>query len=306
MKYKTMNFINKITGFNTTILQENDNTYINNNQSTDRKQMIIGSSAARTGTSTLQHALNILGYNCYHFKELVKNKDFEIFIELGHEKQKIKKQKTLIDYNEWDTIFHDRGYTACVDDPTRLYYKELMGYYPNYKVIHCVRDAEKWYYSTRETVAEIVTIWSSRWLYKLLFSKINQCLLESIIKIEYDSHKKLTDPKYKDFMINRYNMWNREVINYVPKGRLLLFDFTKGHGWNELCQFLEIKQVPNIPFPRLNTREKWKRIIMTLNLVADVVNVGLVISMFGIVYYYRDSKVGIQIKQILSSLQFSK
>ena len=69
------------------------------------------------------------------------------------------------------------------------------------------------------------------------------------------------DLKNKQEVIKRYNQINEETLNFLPKGRSLVYDVKT--GWEPLCNFLNVP-VPSIPFPKSNTRNGFKQ------LVADV------------------------------------
>jgi hypothetical protein len=105
---------------------------------------IIGAGFGRTGTLSLKHALEELGYSpCYHMSEL--------FDKPGVDAQwdAIVSGKPA----DWHTIF--KGYQATVDWPACTFYKELMQLYPDAKVLLSVRDPEKWYDSVANTIYRV-------------------------------------------------------------------------------------------------------------------------------------------------------
>eukprot|EP01083_Nonionella_stella_P070177 187606_1 len=269
----------------------NDNTFNESRKSNDKETFIIGSSVGRTGTSSLQRALNILGYNCYHMRELTKNSDFELWIPLGTEKLKLKQNELsdteLVDYNEWNTIFTDRNYTACVDEPSCCFYKELMRHYPNYKVIHSVRDSEKWYNSARQTTMAgyllVKNKWFLRWVAGHYLEMLTQCLYKFVYDIDCDDQ--FDD---KELAKKKYDEWNEEVVNYVPKDRLLLFDVKQ--GWEPLCAFLGIKDIPQQPFPHSNERMMITNAIRMGTLICNIVDLSVLIASCGVAYYMYQKK----------------
>ena len=91
---------------------------------------IIGSGLGRTGTKSLQTALNMLGMGpCHHMAE--------VFLQ----PETMPLWVAAADGNpEWDRIF--AGYASAVDYPAAAYWRELVAYYPDAKVIHTTRDAE--------------------------------------------------------------------------------------------------------------------------------------------------------------------
>src|SRR5262249_4216448 len=97
---------------------------------------IIGAGLMRTGTMTMQVALERLGYHCYHMREVPQ--------EPGHLNawHKLVTGQAPID---WHTLFHK--FDATVDTPACLYYKELLEAFPDAKVVLTVRDPDRWYES---------------------------------------------------------------------------------------------------------------------------------------------------------------
>src|SRR5690242_9375087 len=105
---------------------------------------VIGAGFGRTGTLSLKHALEELGFGpCYHMSELF-------------EKPNVDKQWDAIVRGEpadWPAIF--KGYRASVDWPSCAFYKEQMQVYPEAKVLLSVRDPEKWYDSVINTIYRV-------------------------------------------------------------------------------------------------------------------------------------------------------
>merc|ERR1712228_933931 len=207
-------------------------------------------------------------------------------------------KNTLIEH-EWNEVFRNRNYLAHADEPSCAFYKELMEYYPKSKVIHNVRDAEKWYNSAIRTIMGLNLTLKERWLCRLFFSKKNQLYWNCVGDYLFDG--RLRD---KEFVMKRYNDWNEEVIASVPKDRLLVFDLKK--GWEPLCKFLGVKDIPNIPFPHSNERALLEGALWKLNLICDAVNVCLFIMPIAMGYYYRNTDVMKRATDALMSFVFRK
>src|SRR5947209_1084232 len=62
----------------------------------------------------------------------------------------------------------------------------------------------------------------------------------------------------KDRAIDIFERHNREVVERVPRERLLVFDVAE--GWEPLCRFLGVP-VPTEPFPHLNDRASFGQMI---------------------------------------------
>src|SRR4051812_7397946 len=107
---------------------------------------IIGSGMGRTGTHSLKLALEMLGFDkCYHMAELFQHPEQVTYFERAERGEQVS----------WEALF--QGYRSAVDYPVARYYKQLMSYYPDAKIIHTVRDAESWYQSASQTI-----IWASK------------------------------------------------------------------------------------------------------------------------------------------------
>jgi len=60
----------------------------------------------------------------------------------------------------------------------------------------------------------------------------------------------------KQHVINCFERHNQEVINSVPRGKLLVIE--PGDGWAPLCEFLEV-DVPENDYPRINSTEDFQK-----------------------------------------------
>ena len=209
---------------------------------------VIGTGVGRTGTHSLKLALEQLGFGkCYHMVELFQRPENVIYFEKAERGEEVN----------WDKLFE--GYNSAVDYPVARYYKQIIPKYPSAKIIHTVRDPESWYQSAMETI-----FWASKpsigrmlsLMIKLPFSstlrkrfpvlKYNGQLVDNIFG---------KDLKNKQEVIKKYNEINAETLNFIPKGRSLVYDVKT--GWEPLCNFLNVP-VPSTPFPRSNVRDEFK------------------------------------------------
>ena len=246
------------------------------------KLFIIGVGNPRTGTSSMRDALTKLGFKCYHMRCVYQEKQMnhqQKWIDIGAQKLKLKKSKNItsykqwneiqIDYN-WDEIFKStkdgKPYYAFTDAPCYAFYQEIMKFYPNHKIILTVRDSNKWYESAMNTI-----YFASRYycghLYFYLFNDYSFKHKKLAINTVWDL---MFDDKFENeqYAKNKFNEWNKNVIDYVDKDKLLIFN-VKYDSWDKLCKFLDIPQdkIPNEPFPHSNERkilkdmardQKWK------------------------------------------------
>lgn len=208
---------------------------------------VIGSGVGRTGTFSLKLALEELGFNkCYHMYELFQNPSGIKYFQQAERGEDVN----------WDELF--AGYKSAVDYPVARYYKQIMKYYPDAKIIQTVRDPEAWYKSISNTIFKVSRPSIRKRLNMILkfpfSSEIRQRLPIYIFNgkmVESEFGKDLND---KEGIIKRFNQRNAEVVAIVPKERLLIFDAKE--GWEPLCKFLNV-HVPDKPFPKTNSTEEF-------------------------------------------------
>ena len=220
---------------------------------------VIGAGFGRSGTTSLREALHLLGYlPCYHMMVVLSR--------YSHLKFWIRaKPGEPVDYR-W--IF--RGYKATVDWPVCEFYRELMAEFPDARVLLNVRDPGQWYDSMVETIWAIQTAFP--WWFPKAYRKVHDDLLwNSRFNGEFPDRAKT---------IAVYEAHIAEVRHTVPPERLLVFDASE--GWAPLCGFLG-KPVPaNVPFPHLNDRRFFQRVITALRVVEWVVPALVVASLLGL------------------------
>jgi len=225
---------------------------------------VIGAGFGRTGTASLQSALEELGFGpCYHM--------YEVFEHPEHAaSQKSAWRGEPVD---WDEVLG--SYEATVDWPACAFYGELMERHPDAKVLLSVRDSDRWYESTRNTVYKLTKL-SSR----SPFARVGLALL-SLLKFGTFTIRPLQiaeeiagqgtfEGKFEDkrYAIEVFNQHNEEVKRRVPKERLLVYEVKE--GWGPLCEFLGVEE-PDEPFPRLNDTAE----VQCLILVARILSVAI-------------------------------
>jgi len=207
---------------------------------------IIGAGFGRTGTTSLQAALQELGFNkCYHMRENFKHPSHAALWNQAWN-DVIAGRKPI-----WTELF--AGYQATVDWPGCTYYKELMAAYPDAKVLLSVRDSERWYESTRDTIYQISKSWLL-FLMKLLIPHARRLYAMNEKTIWQGTFQgKFEDQAYA---IKIYEDHITAVKAYVPPEKLLIYSVKE--GWGPLCRFLEV-DVPETPFPHLNEKALMQR-----------------------------------------------
>ncbi len=202
---------------------------------------IVGAGMGRTGTASLKVALETLGIGrCYHMSEVLKNPKF------------VKSWIDVADGNpDWDKIFN--GYSATVDNPGCNYWKELAAYYPDAKVILTVRDANKWFDSTNETIH------SGEFAGFIKNSPFGE-MVQRIIWDAMGNHM-----QDREHMVEFFTKRSEEIVSSIAADRLLIYQVSE--GWEPLCEFLDVP-VPNTDFPRINSRNETKEMLSSLMAVS--------------------------------------
>ncbi len=206
---------------------------------------IIGTGQGRTGTTSLKLALEQLGFGkCYHMFELLEAPEQITYFEKAEKGEPV----------DWETLF--TGYLSAVDYPVAKYYKELIKVYPDAKVIHTTREPESWYKSAISTI-----FWASkpslgRMLKILIRAPFSSKIRSRLPVLKFNGNLVGTvygkDLNNKAAVIEKFNAFNSDVLNTVPKDRLLIYDVKQ--GWGPLCSFLGVP-VPSEPFPKSNSTE---------------------------------------------------
>ena len=202
---------------------------------------IIGSGFGRTGTLSLKHALEQLGFGpCHHMEEV-----------LGHPDQVPLWQAAVAGRPvNWDQLLG--GYRSQVDWPGAHFWRDLAAAYPQARVIHSVRPEDVWWNSFSATIGALLQGYRDKPLPPHIRTMMD-VNLDMVATRTF--HSTVTD---RDAAIAAYHRRTEEVRAAVPADRLLVFDVAE--GWEPLCRFLGVA-VPAEPFPRLNSTEAFWQLV---------------------------------------------
>jgi len=149
----------------------------------------------------------------------------------------------------------EKGFQATADLPTALYYEQIMEEYPDCKFILTTRsDSETWFCSW-DTLTKSIT-------QPARFGNVVPAVRPIMIYLRWLFAMVNKDPMYlsvpyplpnqqKEASIASYEEHNRNVRAIIPADRLL--EYNVKDGWTPLCQFLEIEDCPQTPFPKTNS-----------------------------------------------------
>lgn len=218
---------------------------------------IIGAGLPRTGTSSLREALGILGYRTYHMLELIRRNRVQDF------KNWTQYFNGTMSVTEFADTIYD-GFDAAADFPTCNAWKELAEYYPNAQIILTHREnPETWWESINAVTANNFALKIVKGIHPLLRA------VEAAGNLMWKRELRLNETRFPrnedlDAAINFYQRHFEAVKLYDPD-RTLVFDVRQ--GWEPLCRFLG-KPIPDVPFPKVNTRRDFKRLIVLMGALA--------------------------------------
>jgi hypothetical protein len=179
---------------------------------------IFGIGMHKTATTSLHHALEILGFDSAHWKSAHWAKAIREEMRAGR------------------SLTVDKHY-ALSDMPIGLLYHELDAAYPGSKFILTMRKEEKWLRSVERHWSHDHNPFRAAWNSDPYSHKL---------------HKELYGQKgfNAEIFLARYRRHNAEVCDYFRErpSDLLVMHMDGGDGWNQLCPFLGVVQ-PETPYP---------------------------------------------------------
>ena len=195
---------------------------------------VIGAGLGRTGTASLKVALEqLLGGRCYHMSEAFGNPaNPPLWLDAAHGRP------------DWDAIL--KGYVATVDYPACGFWRQLVDHYPKAKVILSLRDPDKWFESTRETIL-------GERIRALAALTPDEDFFQACVYRDYAGH--FGD---RDFITDYFNRHVEAVKQAIPADRLLVYEVSE--GWEPLCRFLGVPE-PDEAYPHVNVRADFEAMV---------------------------------------------
>ena len=188
---------------------------------------IFGIGMHKTATTSLHHALKILGMESGHW-------------ENAHWAKAIWDEMTT-----WGRSHTLEKFYALCDLPIPLLYCELDKAYPGSKFILTVRNEQSWLNSVQNHWNHERNPFRGAWSTDPFTHKVHKLLYG---QKGFDA----------DVFLERYRRHNAEVREYFRDrpGDLLIMNMDPNPGWNGLCNFLS-KPTPATPYPiKLVTRPR--------------------------------------------------
>lgn len=174
---------------------------------------VIGTGFGRTGTLSTKRALELLGLGpCHHMEEAIR-----------HPSQ----FRDLAAHVRGDPVDWRRalaGYRSQVDFPGAVIWRELLDAFPDAKVLHTVRDPDRWYDSTLDTIYQARTM-VAPWVRRAVplvdrYFRVNDAMIwDRLFEGAFEDRARA---------IEIFEARTEEVVATVPADRLLVFDVRDG------------------------------------------------------------------------------
>ncbi len=204
---------------------------------------VIGAGLPRTATTTQLIAFEQLGFApCYHMRDVLGDLDSQLPLW----------ERAVEGAPDWEAVF--AGAQSTCDFPSAFYYRDLIAFYPDAKVVLSVRSADGWVRSMRDT------IWPVYFGPSVMH---HVCEARKAVDSNWDRYLKVMTHLTFDQQTGAFvgdhesdaglaeimERWNQRVKADVPADRLLVWE--PADGWEPLCEFLDVG-VPDGPVPRVN------------------------------------------------------
>jgi len=200
-----------------------------------KKDKIFCIGFPKTGTTSLEKALEELGYNVCRGN--YKNNHTNYLIGLFYNK----------DFDEIDKIISYYDVFADLPWGGTEFYKYLFKKYPKAKFIHSFRQPESWYKSLEKMITKLdpnlKTAMNS-------FHKGGRYGAVYYLEKEYEiTQLYQNEEKIK----SHYIKINNEIEHFFKNNSktYLKIKITEGEGWSRICKFLN-ESIPNQNFPNEN------------------------------------------------------
>jgi hypothetical protein len=201
------------------------------------RRNVWGIGLTRTGTRSLNRALEILGYRAVHYPTL-------------------------------SMLLHD-PLEAATDEPVAVTYKYLDFLYPDSQFILTERNEDEWIESTaahrkrhfarrkqQQSPSSPFARSASNWIQREVATILGQSLLRDrtvervFTQMALYETLEFDEKKFRD----GYHRHQRDVEHYFAgrPGDLLRMRICEGEGWDQICEFLG-QAVPNQPFPKIRS-----------------------------------------------------
>jgi hypothetical protein len=195
---------------------------------------LVGAGVGRTGTHSQKLALEqLLGGTCHHM------------VEVFDRPEQIAGFTAAIDGEpvDWHALLAD--FTAIVDFPGAMFWRELADAYPEAPVLLSVREPHGWYRSATNTIFLGLTAPDMPPDFAAWMGAMMRGMRDRFSD----------DVDNEAAMVAAFERHNAEVRATIPADRLFVWE--PGDGWGPICAALGVPE-PDAPYPVTNTTDEFR------------------------------------------------
>lgn len=249
---------------------------------------VIGAGFPRTGTKSIESALQSLGHRVYDMRSMFENGHVDLWVQAAKdwkERDDLEGVKALLEDME------AKGYTATLDFPMNLFSLAFAELRPEAKVLFSVRDSERKWVESWAMINGLMGNFICRpWKWIIPDMAFNSQLLKIILGFDWVGavypeqisrplpwletikwNPSLDLKEGQQEWIELHNRYKHELDEKLRADRLLVYNVKQ--GWAPLVPFLalEDKSLAQEDFPNINDRAS----LNVVRKVMDVIAIGL-------------------------------
>ncbi|KAJ3579751.1 hypothetical protein NPX13_g816 [Xylaria arbuscula] len=220
--------------------------------------VVIHAALFRMGTTSLASAYRTLGYEVHHGVDDLRGNPWPLIEQAAEATWPSipgATQRQPFTRDDWDTLWGSKY--DIVTDLASPFVPELIKAYPDAKVIVVQRDFDSWWPSFRSQL--LTTLFTHPLvniglLYEWHVNGIRAGYAMRKVHFGFFGARNLEEIEAN--ARETYERYFETVRKMVPPERRL--EYKMEDGWGPLCAFLG-KEVPDVPFPRLNVRRNYSK-----------------------------------------------
>jgi hypothetical protein len=203
------------------------------------------------GSSSITEALTILGFKDVHHGITASPRDWALISDACDAVFPVLPTYTgkTMTREDWDRLF---GPCEAITDMGSFFALQLIEAYPDAKVILVERDVDSWHRSVEEAIIDTTWGWRADFFTCFLAPLFGGRTGLAIRNVLLGFFEAMNVSELRRNAKDKYRRHYAEIRAAVAPERLLNFDLAD--GWEPLCLFLG-KPVPDVPFPRNNSRD---------------------------------------------------
>ena len=278
--------------------------------------MILGVGYGRTGTESLQKALEILGYTTFHTKTMMLERPE--LLELWHRNVSQQQQQSRfippsssdtygeqqqelvkLDFCPFDLDVFLEGYSAATGMILAVCWEKALELYPDALFILTTRTSPEEWFQSWSTLMESISMipqlapwlgrvvprvkymddyhrWLLEWIFRPSRTTMDSCEADGS---DYSSYWTRPYPLVQNSAQAQQSYLDHieNIRRSIPPDRLLEIEVGRNVGWKPLVTFLSVTAPQRIPYPHLNTSQ---RVVWTCRCVVVLSNVFLLVCLY--------------------------